>query len=259
MSIAAAINLFFAGELHRMTVNPHLTVLGLLCLLSPQTQFLEPTSWTNCDAAGTSSDKSRCFNTAQSKMWGVFLALEVVAFTLIFLFVPEIAKCTPCHKDDLNYLSLEEINSIFEVPTLHHTWYRVRYVVPQAWRRLLWKLFGVKVDGREPSKIIVVWRWPPNEIDQRKRDESSESKAGVEEVEEVSHEGSGHTSSIERIFPDTTKRLAHQGDAGDVITPVAEPTNSPPSFTLPDLERGPSFRASHFDRVFGETSRTRSF
>lgn len=236
----------------------YLTAPGLLTLLAPQTQFLGPTSWTDCDVY-KGEQRNHCFNIAQSKMWGVFAGLEVLSFILIFLFTPETAGCTPGHKDDLNYLSLEEINSIFEVPTLHHTWYRIRHVVPQAWHRLLWKLFGVKVNGRIPGKIVVVWRWPPNEVDRRKREESSESKAEIREVEEVSRESSGNTSSTEQPTSGVSARFQRQRSDDDPVRPAMDSNESPTSFRLPDLERGPSFRASNFERAFGDTSRTRSF
>lgn len=230
-------------------------------MLAPQAQFAGETSW-----AQTSPDQNqpdvhdfRHFNSTQAKMLGTFVGLEVLAFILIFLFVPETAKCTPVHKDDLNYLSLEEINSIFEQPTLHHTWYRIRHVVPQALYRLRWKLFGTKVDGQEPHKIIVLWRWPPNighvghaghEVN-----DGNDSKAETQEIETVRPEHGEKTAS-EREHAIVTEKPAHWKQDDDAIRRVDEAGSDSTQFKLKDIERGPSFRTSHFEHTFREKYRS---
>ncbi|KAK8213982.1 hypothetical protein IWZ01DRAFT_539892 [Phyllosticta capitalensis] len=55
---------------------------------------------------------------------GLFAGLNVVAFVMIFLWVPETKQRT-----------LEELDAIFEVPTSRHMRYQVMKTIPWLWRR----------------------------------------------------------------------------------------------------------------------------
>ncbi|KAK8165392.1 hypothetical protein IWX90DRAFT_484980 [Phyllosticta citrichinensis] len=55
---------------------------------------------------------------------GLFAGLNVVAFVMIFLWVPETKQRT-----------LEELNAIFEVPTRRHMRYQIMKTIPWLWRR----------------------------------------------------------------------------------------------------------------------------
>lgn len=70
----------------------------------------------------------------QAGLLGIFAALNVVAFVLVFLFVRETAGAalggTP---GSMTFMSLEELNYIFGVSTAKHIRYQVTTAVPWAW------------------------------------------------------------------------------------------------------------------------------
>ena len=96
-------------------------------------------------------------------MLGTFVLLEIIAFILIFLFVPETASCKPSERDSLNHMSLEELNSIFETKTLHHTRWRFQEALPHRVEWMQWRMTPEKYSGPEPTKEIPVYRWKQND------------------------------------------------------------------------------------------------
>lgn len=107
------------------------------------------------------------FNRSQAKMLGAFVGLEVLAYLLIFFFVPETARCISTYGEDLNHMSLEELNCIFEQPTFYHARYRLQEALPNMGKQLRWgvcRAFTQKYP--RPPSSIVVYRWRPDEASQ---------------------------------------------------------------------------------------------
>ncbi|OAL55009.1 MFS general substrate transporter [Pyrenochaeta sp. DS3sAY3a] len=105
---------------------------GVLALVVPQlTQAL---------ASQPLEDESS--RTGESRLLGIFTGLNVVALTLIFFFVPETAGATlgVSETQGLNYISLEELNYIFNVKTAKHIRYQIGEIVPWAWKVFVWKI-----------------------------------------------------------------------------------------------------------------------
>jgi hypothetical protein len=80
--------------------------------------------------------------TGESRLLGIFTGLNVVALTLIFFFVPETAGATlgVSETQGLNYVSLEELNYIFNVKTAKHIRYQIGEIVPWTWNVFVWKI-----------------------------------------------------------------------------------------------------------------------
>jgi hypothetical protein len=137
MSFAVFVNLFGAG---------------VLALVVPQlTRLLAGYPDNNLD-----------LKTGESRLLGIFTALNVVAFFLIFFFVPETAGATlgSDSAQGINYISLEELNYIFDVPTKKHITYQVRVMVPWAWNMLVWKYRSGRAEDR-PADADQLYTWVP--------------------------------------------------------------------------------------------------
>ena len=90
---------------------------GLLTLFVPQAQVATHEAW----------DKN------QERLLGAFVGFNAIALLLIFLLVPETAGASVSKEHGkLNYMSLEELNYIFGVPTAKHIEYQIRHVLPWA-------------------------------------------------------------------------------------------------------------------------------
>ncbi|KAF2023401.1 MFS general substrate transporter [Setomelanomma holmii] len=101
--------------------------------------------------------------TGESRLLGIFTGLNVLSLILIFFFVPETAGATLGSDDDqgLNYISLEELNYIFNVKTTKHIIYQVTVMVPWAWRMMQWR-WRRWVQGRElprPDDPYQLYTW----------------------------------------------------------------------------------------------------
>ena len=94
----------------------------------------------------------------QSSLLGVFVGFNVLAFLLIFFFMPETAGATLGKEEgSLNYILLEELNYIFGVSTTQHIAYQLKHVVPWVCRRLRWRLLHPFTPSSEdePEKLYV--------------------------------------------------------------------------------------------------------
>ncbi|KAH7095946.1 hypothetical protein FB567DRAFT_44571 [Paraphoma chrysanthemicola] len=80
-------------------------------------------------------------HTGESRLLGIFSGLNILSLILIFFLVPETAGATLGSNDSqgLNYISLEELNYIFNVKTSKHISYQVRVMVPWAWDMVKYK------------------------------------------------------------------------------------------------------------------------
>jgi MFS family permease len=101
--------------------------------------------------------------TGESRLLGIFTALNVCALILIFFLVPETAGATlgSDEAQGLNYISLEELNYIFNVKTRDHVSYQVRVMLPWAWEMARWK-FGRAIGKRDeerPEDPYPLYMW----------------------------------------------------------------------------------------------------
>lgn len=88
-----------------------------------------------------------------TSLLGIFAALNVVAFFLVFLFVPETAGAAIGSSiSSLLSVSLEELNYIFSVSTRKHIEYQMHTVVPWAWKYYVRRERGLS-DG--PDKLYT--------------------------------------------------------------------------------------------------------
>lgn len=141
-----------------MAVSANFFGAGLLTLFVPQAQFAGKSSWADKD-----TDDVTRFNRSQAKMLGTSVALEPLAYFLIFCFVPETARYKSEEDDDLNHLSLEEITCIFQVPTIRHTMYRIFEALPNTARQARWLLFrSCMKEVQWPGRPVVAYRWRVN-------------------------------------------------------------------------------------------------
>ena len=89
-----------------------------------------------------------------SGLLGIFAALNIVAFVLVFFFVRETAGAalggTP---GSMTFMSLEELGYIFGVSTVKHVRYQLTTVVPWAWR------YYVKRDEDCPDQPEKLYTW----------------------------------------------------------------------------------------------------
>lgn len=176
MSFAVFVNLFGAG---------------ILTMFVPQL--------TSALAYG---DSDGAYAAGQSRLLGLFAGLNVLAFLLIFFLMPETAGATLSKEEgSLNYISLEELNYIFGVPTLKHISYQLVHVVPWAFAMFKWyvrRCFrrrrkvadrddygGDDGDGR-PASLEPLYTWVDvREIEKRRRKRAKETGENlVEPVEE---------------------------------------------------------------------------
>jgi hypothetical protein len=85
---------------------------------------------------------------------GIFAALNVIAFVLVFFFVRETAGAalggTP---GSMTFMSLEELNYIFGVSSAKHIKYQLTTVVPWAWR------YYIKRDATCPDQPEKLYTW----------------------------------------------------------------------------------------------------
>jgi hypothetical protein len=106
-----------------------------------------------------------------SGLLGIFAALNILALVLVFFFVRETAGAalggTP---GSMTFMSLEELNYIFGVPTVQHIRYQLTTVVPWAWR------YYVMRDKTCPDQPEKLYTWASA------KDQEKEA-TGVEDME----------------------------------------------------------------------------
>jgi hypothetical protein len=89
-----------------------------------------------------------------SGLLGIFAALNVLAFVLVFFFARETAGAalggTP---GSMTFMSLEELNYIFGVSSAKHIRYQLTTVVPWAWK------YYIKRDADCPDAPEKLYTW----------------------------------------------------------------------------------------------------
>jgi cytochrome b561 len=123
--------------------------LGLLTLFVPQLTWALTYGHDNYEAG-------------QSRLLAIFAGFNVLAFLLIFFFVPETAGAILSKEEgSLNYISLEELNYIFGVPTLQHIRYQLNSVVPWAYSVVVWTVshYVLRKEVEKPQDLHVLYTW----------------------------------------------------------------------------------------------------
>ncbi|KAI6855696.1 MFS transporter [Hortaea werneckii] len=109
---------------------------------------------------------------------GIFAALNVLAFGLVFLFVRETAGAAiGSTLGGMFSVSLEELNYIFEVTTTTHREYQFRVMIPWFFRNL-----GKLIMLREVQVPEKCYNWA------REREEQEEDEGEKQPIEEEVHE-----------------------------------------------------------------------
>ncbi|KAH3933506.1 hypothetical protein HBI25_115120 [Parastagonospora nodorum] len=120
---------------------------GILALIVPQLTR----------ALASFPDQSDDHKKGELRLLGIFTVLNVLALIMIFFLVPETAGATLGSQDShVNYISLEELNYIFNVKTREHIRYQVRVMVPWAWDVVKWKVTG---KGEKPEDPYPLYTW----------------------------------------------------------------------------------------------------
>ncbi|KAJ9605872.1 hypothetical protein H2200_009721 [Cladophialophora chaetospira] len=166
MSLAVFVNLFGAG---------------LLTLFVPQAQVA---------SHGPPEDRARSWDKNQQRLLGAFVGCNVIALLLIFFLVPETAGASVSKEHGkLNYMSLEELNYIFGVPTAKHIQYQVRHVLPWAVDMVKYqfgRLWRKKGEGVEKPYIEKMYYWVA--VKEAESEESQERSGSTEETKEAEQE-----------------------------------------------------------------------
>jgi len=99
----------------------------------------------------------------QGRILFVFAGLNVVAFALCYFLVPETSGATVSKSaGNLEYMSLEELNYIFDTPTSKHVEYQTKIVLPWVIHRLTpWR-------PNEP-RPLPLYRWARYHMQQDKQ------------------------------------------------------------------------------------------
>ena len=118
---------------------------------------------------------------------------------LIFFLVPETAGASVRKEHGkLNYMSLEELNYIFGVPTKKHIQYQIQHVLPWAWKMAKYRYGRMLRREVERPFIEKMYYWVA--VKDTESSESEEKEAPVEVVEEVEQEqketGSGEIQTL---------------------------------------------------------------
>ena len=155
--------------------------VGLLTLFIPQAQVA---------SHGPSEDVQRAWDKNQQRLLGAFVGCNIVALLLIFFLVPETAGASVSKEHGkLNYMSLEELNYIFGVPTPKHIQYQLRHVVPWAMETVRYRfdrLRRKKGEGVEKPYIEKMYYWVA--VKEAESSESQERASTTEETKEAEPE-----------------------------------------------------------------------
>ncbi len=142
------------------------------------------------------------YESGQSRLLGIFAGFNILAFLLIFFFVPDTAGAT-LQKDErsLNYMSLEELNYIFGVPTLQHIQYQLREVVPWCIGMMNWTIRShlLRQSVQRPNDPSVLYTWVDIKSLQRSEKEKALAGKNGETVEQTEEENSRRSMQIETI------------------------------------------------------------
>ena len=255
MSWAVFVNLFFAGKAQQhqpvpKPADPEVYAdtslpLGLLTLFVPQAQVSTRSAVTGRhdepeqrNALKNLSGTARCnvvnmqdtlvliqdsvnrdsnWTDIQAKLLGVFVAFGVLSFLLIYFLVPEtkLAAAGKKSKRAINYISLEELNHIFKVPTMYFIRWQLTKVLPHQWK-LLKYLLKMRLDM---PHLEDIHQWYE---DLRDNDDNGDAGNNEDDDEYVNDEDDGHQhhpssasemAEVQQVYhpgPDDDRRWPHQ-------------------------------------------------
>ena len=104
---------------------------------------------------------------------GIFAALNVLAFILVFFFARETAGAAlGVSPGSMTFMSLEELNYIFGVSTMKHIHYQMSFVVPWAWR------YYIRRDETCPEHPEKLYTWARQESQPAQQEEVTQAEAG---------------------------------------------------------------------------------
>ena len=176
--------------------------LGLLLLLVPPFQMR---------GLGGTAAPNTPYWTAQSRIMGAFAVLNLVAFLLIFLFVPETAGTVidPKH-GKLNSMSLEELNYIFGETTTRHARYQIKEMLPWHFQKIRWivcHLFTSKWHDPEPP--AAPWMW----VEVQGSTEGGNTTGGTEMADANGNKEEASTAFVEDVANEPRRRTCGTVDS----------------------------------------------
>ncbi len=121
----------------------------------------------------------------QAKPLGVFTGLCTLSLVLIYFFVPEtkLATKSKVEKKKITYISLEELNPIFNVRTRDFWRYQTSHIIPYVHNTILWHLMLKRQtpaqdrDKMKP-KLEVMYYW----AEVKQNEDANENEGGEEET-----------------------------------------------------------------------------
>lgn len=141
----------------------------------------------------------------EARLLAIFTALNVVAFFLIYLFVPETAGATlgparGVQGTGFNYISLEELNYIFGVPTWKHANYQLRHMLPWAMSmvKYYFERYVLRRRVSSPGAARQVYSWVSIrslEEERQKREKEMQKEEEKKELTRMESLAPGHSSS----------------------------------------------------------------
>lgn len=124
-------------------------MIGLLTLFVPLAQVTQ--------AVESTVSAKENYALGQMKLLSYFVVLNIVSMVLNFCFVRETQGLVFQQQErSLNYLSLEEVNSVFDVKTKDHFAYQCREVTPYVFKWLGWVMrFGLGDKPEDPEEFFA--------------------------------------------------------------------------------------------------------
>ena len=157
---------------------------GLLTLFVPRAQVTSPEPGQAITAAF-----EKTWNIRQERLLGAFVGFNIAAMLLIFFLVPETAGASIRKEHGkLNYMSLEELNYIFGVPTMKHIQYQFNHVLPWAVGMVKYRLCCIFGWEAEKPFLDKMYYWVAMEVTESSESEKETPATGVEEAGVVEQE-----------------------------------------------------------------------
>jgi len=146
-----------------------------------------------------SKDAQKDWDKNQERLLGAFVGCNVIAVILIFLLVPETAGASVNKEHGkLNYMSLEELNYIFGVPTAKHIRYQFQHVLPWAGSMVRYRVLRLMKRKADRPYIEKMYYWVAvKDAESSGSDEAEKSNEGGQEHREDVGEPGGESSAVD--------------------------------------------------------------
>ena len=117
---------------------------------------------------GSESADKHSYAIGQTRLLACFVALNFLSILLTFTFVRETQGLIfKPQERALIYLSLEDLNKVFDVPTWEHFAYQCKVVTPFSFRWIQWVFSLCLPDPPQPPEEF--FHWIREEADQREQ------------------------------------------------------------------------------------------